>query len=431
MTSGLASVVGTVRRSRGVGLVFADQALISGTNFLTGILVARALGITEFGVFSLAWMVVLVAQSIQVALIISPMMSVGPKQPPAEAPAWYAATFLQQLALAGVLSVAMAAVWLADALLAFGWNWIALAGPLALCVPVIQVQDFLRRYNFVLKRPGIVFASDCVRNGGQLVLLVVLLQAGPPNADVSLVLLAIAICALGGIGVFAVSMPPLCWGRAQFGRVARHHARLSGWLLGSSLLQWLSGQLFIIVGGAMLGAAAVGAMKAAQNLVAVTHVFFQAADNIVPPRAARIFHRDGQAGLDRFVRILLLAGGAVTALVCLTLAVPAQWWLRLLFGPEYADYGWLVAAFAVSYLLWALSMPLRYAFVTIENTRPIFSGYVLTSLFTVVGCYPMIDWLGLQGAMAGIIATQAIMLARLTVAYRCRGDSRPSMRAPV
>src|ERR1700679_2383760 len=58
----------------------SDQALVSGANFLTFALLARALGVSEFGVFALSWAMVLLANSVQMALIVSPMMSVGPKQ---------------------------------------------------------------------------------------------------------------------------------------------------------------------------------------------------------------------------------------------------------------------------------------------------------------------------------------------------------------
>ena len=70
-----------------VNWALADQAMVSGVNFLTAILLARYLGIEEFGRFTLAWMAVLIAYSIQYAMIIAPMMSIGPKQSAAERPA--------------------------------------------------------------------------------------------------------------------------------------------------------------------------------------------------------------------------------------------------------------------------------------------------------------------------------------------------------
>jgi len=66
-----------------------DQGLVSAANFLTNILLARAFGVRDYGVFALAWIAVLFANSLQYALIVTPMMSVGPKQEPDERPAYY------------------------------------------------------------------------------------------------------------------------------------------------------------------------------------------------------------------------------------------------------------------------------------------------------------------------------------------------------
>ena len=53
-----------------------DQALVSGSNFLTNIVLARMVGIEAFGAFTFAWMAVLFMNGFQNALIVAPMMSV-------------------------------------------------------------------------------------------------------------------------------------------------------------------------------------------------------------------------------------------------------------------------------------------------------------------------------------------------------------------
>ena len=87
MTRPVALIAGVLKRHSHVNWALADQAMVSGVYFLTGILLARYLGLEEFGRFTLAWMAVLFANSIQHAMIIAPMMSIGPKQSAAERPA--------------------------------------------------------------------------------------------------------------------------------------------------------------------------------------------------------------------------------------------------------------------------------------------------------------------------------------------------------
>src|ERR1019366_7322821 len=89
---------GFVRRLLGREIwALTDQAVVSATNFLTGVMLARFMGLSEFGVFTLAWMSVAFANSIQNSLIIAPMMSVGPKQEEGDRPFYFGAVVFQEL----------------------------------------------------------------------------------------------------------------------------------------------------------------------------------------------------------------------------------------------------------------------------------------------------------------------------------------------
>ncbi len=81
----------------------ADQVMVSGVNFLTNILIARFLGLEDFGRFSLLWLLILLINSLQIALIISPMQSIGSQQSDQAAPSYYGAVLAQQL-IAGTMS---------------------------------------------------------------------------------------------------------------------------------------------------------------------------------------------------------------------------------------------------------------------------------------------------------------------------------------
>ena len=56
-----------------------DQLLVSGTNFLTIVLIARYAGVEEFGLFAIFWIFIQFSITLQMSLIVYPMMSIGPK----------------------------------------------------------------------------------------------------------------------------------------------------------------------------------------------------------------------------------------------------------------------------------------------------------------------------------------------------------------
>ena len=397
--------------------IVADQILVSGTNFMTGVLLARALGIEAFGVFSLAWLVLLFLQSLQHAMVFSPMMSLGPKQCDGEAARYYAAVAMHQMGLCVIFSVCVVLILPLERSFGLRWMDANVVIALALCVLVVQLYEFLRRYNFVIQRPRTVFLNDLLRNGLQLTTLAGWLIYRP-GMGVSGVLMAIAVCSALGIVAFLRSAPPLQSDLRWIGIIANRHVHFSKWLVGSALLQWTSANFIVVASGVLLGPVAVGALKASQTLVGVTHVFFQAADNVLPAYAARIYEVGGQQALRAFVRRLILLGGTGTALVCLSLAIPARQWLTLLFGESYAEYSLVVVGFAFAYFLMACTLPLRFAFLAMEKTRPIFIGYILSTIFTCIAFYPLIQLFGIYGAVSGIAITEAIMLANLLVHYR-------------
>ena len=156
-----------VRRLGQINWGLADQVVVSGGNFLTTLLLARSLGVEEFGRFTLAWMVVLFAGHLQQALILTPMMSIGPKQDPQAAPAYLGAVLVQQAAFTPLTS---AAILLGVMLVNTLWNDTGLASlllPLLAANCAHQAQEFLRRHFFTAGQNLVALAIDLLRYGSQ------------------------------------------------------------------------------------------------------------------------------------------------------------------------------------------------------------------------------------------------------------------------
>ena len=147
------SAMRLVSRYRHVNWALADQAMVSAVNFFISILLARYLGLREFGVFTMAWMVVLLVSGMQSAMVALPMMSIGPKQSEETAPVYYGSVFIQQ-GVVGLLSFALL-VMAAFALDIFYPQWGSgeLALPTSFVAVAFQAQDFLRRYFFTIGKP--------------------------------------------------------------------------------------------------------------------------------------------------------------------------------------------------------------------------------------------------------------------------------------
>lgn len=406
-----------LRRYSHVNWALADQAIISGVNFLTNIFVARYLGLEGFGRFTLAWMVVLLVNGLQHALITSPMMSIGPKQSELRAPAYFGAVIVQQLMFSVVVFGLILIGTEASAMMFPEWGVERLAFPLACAAFAMQFQQFLRRYFFTQARGAAAFASDAVRYLGQLIALLWLFQHSHGKIDSSTVFWVIAATTVAGWhGIFLISR--IRWDPGMYRSTLSRHWEFSKWITASVLMRWTSGNLFTVAAGVLLGTSAVGALRAAWNLMGITHIFFLGLENVVPVRAARHFHRHGREALLRYLRRVALFGGLATAVMCMIAAALPDFWLRLVFGKEYDGYGFLVQWWAAIYLLRFFAEPLVSALRAIEQTRRIFWAQTWASAFTIVAAYPSVELLGLSGVVSGSLMVSSIMVVCLFFGVR-------------
>ena len=392
-----------------VNWALADQTMVSGVNFLTGILLARYLGLEEFGRFSLAWMAVWFAANIQFATVSCPMMSIGPKQTEGEGPAYFGAVLVHALGF-GLITFALLWTGVSTVSTVFpDWRIGGLALPLAAAGLSHGLQDFVRRYFFTARRGAHAFAVDAIRYLGQIAVLIWLFVYFRESMDTAKTLWVIALTAAAAAACAAFYVERVEINAATARGVASRHWRFSKWLTASAVLQWSTGNLFKIAAGALLGVGAVGALSAAEALLNITRVLFQGLGNVVPGEAARRYHNEGPRALAAYIRrtgALLLA---VTAGVAAVLAAAPEFWLGLAYGAEFAGYGHLVRWYAVIYLFIALDLPLHYGLQTLEHTRPTFTARAVATAFSLALAQPLTSAFGLVGVMAGLLAAHVLM----------------------
>jgi O-antigen/teichoic acid export membrane protein len=389
-----------------------DQALVSGANFVTGILLARFLGIEVFGRFTLLWMAVLFVTSVQMALVSAPMMSVGPKQAKASAPAYFGAVFTHQGAFALASSGLLLGVAYGCAAAFPEWS----VGPVALALAVAalahQSQDFLRRYLFTRHKARAACINDLVRYTLQIGLLVAMYSTASLSLSAVLWVITIAAAASLIAGAGYLERPVLHG--AALAEVMRRHWRSGGWLAGSTLLQWAANNGFMIFAGGLLGPTAVGALRAAQNVMGFAHVLVLGYENAVLPKASHAYHQGGATILASYLRRTGLSGLAVFAVPAVIAVVVPEFWLQLLYGEAFAGYGHLVRWWAGVYLLIVLAAPLSLALRAVEQTGGLFVARAATAAFSVAAAIPFIRLWDADGAVAGMLGTNLVLVVILT-----------------
>jgi O-antigen/teichoic acid export membrane protein len=409
-----------------------DQAVLSGTNFLTNVLLARFLGLREFGVFALAWMAVLFVSSLQSALIVAPMMSVGPQQTKEQRPFYFAAVVVQELVLAvSSLLLLYLALQTLDAFF-FHANLRRLALPLATAAFAYQLQDFVRRYFFATRQSRRALANDALSYLSQLPLLLLLRATGALNC-------ATALWALSGTSLLGAAagwfwMEPLAFQWSWIKSTFLRHWKFSRWLGASALLQWTSGNLFVLAAPLFYGPAAAGVLKASQNLMAVAHIWLQGLDNVLPVEAAHRLRQSGMRSMLSYLRAMLLKWGGLTLLLAIGIGTAPGFWLRLFYGPQMVQYGYVLRFYALLYVVVFLGGPLRAGLQALEYTAPIFWSYLAMTSLAFVGAVPLTRQFGLNGTLLGLLLTQllfqSIVAAALILRAKRTGPQKTSAPQP-
>ena len=395
------------RRHRHINWALADQAMISGTHFLRALLLVRFLGIEEFGRFSLAWMVVLFASSIHAALVLLPMMSIGPKQSDTEAPYYYGAVCIHQLLFIILTFVSVIVGGFIINHVAPTWHIEEFILVCAFATCAFLTQDFLRRYFFTLGHLRTAFVNDMISYGGQLGILLILFRVTTLGSVDALWVAGAASAFAAGVGGF--TMARLAWRNSTLRKVTQQHWNFSKWLALSALCQWAAGNIFVLATGAILGAASVGILKAAQTIMGVLHIFFIGIGNAVLPRAAWHFQSGGLAALRGYLGQIALMAVISTIVVAGAAGAAPNFWLRLAYGEAFVGYGYILQWYAVIFFVACMDIVFRVALQTKEHTRPILAAEFAATLFSVTAAYPLIAWQGLTGVMIGIFVSRCII----------------------
>jgi O-antigen/teichoic acid export membrane protein len=377
------------------------------------VVLAKVLGPAEFGAFSLAYLVLLLANSLQTALVTQPHNVLASALTDRDYGDYTTSAAVGQTALAGVFTLLV----LGGALVApaLGWNRGSLMIALAVAVPAWQLQEFARRALYTRGRIRGACLNDAVSYGGQFALILLLARRHDLTGPLALYIIAgtSALAALAGFW----SIRSHLHGRVEV-RSIRQSWAIGKWLTAATLANWLASQTYLVLTAGILGVYATGVFRALQNLIAPTQVIANAFQMVVTPRASRAHTVGGPGAVAR-----LLGRGSIV------LAIPLLLYFTLVgafagpiitffYSPAYAGAATIVWPLGLAYLLSYVGRVLSMGLTASQDTKPIFWAQVASAAVTFSVGYLLVRSHGLTGSALGAIATQAVQVVLLTVFLR-------------
>ena len=422
-TGPLRRAAGLVRHPPAALTALADQGVVSGFGFVSGIAAARLLGIAEFGHFAMILIVLTFAQALHNALITAPMMTlVGARSGVSTA---YAATIIAGAVLLSVPG----AVFVVIALLIAGMSGETLLAACALMLAQ-NLQFTLRRLLFAKGRGMQALLMDFARAASfPFVAVVIWLEHDVIGGNGFVWLLAATSFATCLPFVVAFGRPILRRpGCVQIGAVTRRHIPLARWLLPIVFVTFVQEQLIWLMAGSTLGLEELGGLRAAQYLVGTVLLLLAATENVLPVAAARAHAEGGEAALRSYLLRTGVKLGVPIVAILAFLAVPGEMWLRLIFGAEYAAYATCLRILSVSVVIvLARDLTANY-FRAKQNTRVLFESLCMSMVVSLAVVVPLMRVGGVSGAAAAVGAGHLASLIYLVIAaWRPSRSARPAL----
>lgn len=394
---------------------FADQALISGVNFVVMILLARQLGPKAFGAFVVAYTVLIFANSIQIPLFTAPHNVLGATRAGSAYSHYTTSTAIAQSIFSCAAGLVISLIGLGALVINHPSAWLLLA--LAPTCIAWQMQEFIRRVLYTHSDYKGAFLNDLIAYGGQFIGIALLIGFSHLNAVSAVLIVGAANIAGAVVGSWRIR-PFLTrvLDRSTVRKELMENWIFGRWLLGSSLTSWVSGQLYPLLTAGLVGTMATGGMRAAQTVMGPTHVLLKSMEAVIPPRAARVYDTAGILGLKAYIRKVALPGVIAMALYCAIVAFWAGPLVRLLLGPGYESYIWILQMFAASYLSIFFSSLVSIALRSARVTAPMFRAYVWSAVIVLTFGVWAVYAFGLKGAVSGIVVHSLVLNV---VLWRC------------
>lgn len=409
-----------------------DQAVVSGTSFITAVIIGRMCSREDLGMYALALSVARFVGGVQSELVCSPYVVYCVHRRGEALSAYMGSTMVHHLLLTTISVISLLGL---AALLALG------VGPAGLtaviwglvgALPFLLLRDYLRRLSLSHLRLGVVLAMDVSVAILQLGGLLLLGYWQLLNVSASYVVWGVA-CGLACLGWFWGSGERLRVVPNQVGTDWRLNWSFSRWSLAGFLVGTTTPYFMPWILAAAHGEAATGLLAACWTLVNCVSTYVTGITNVVTPRAVGAFAQKGAEGLRVVLRRTAILFILTVGAFCLFIFASGDLPVCLLYGDKYSGCGLILALLALNALANSLSVTVGIGIWALGRPKANFLADVCALVVTWATLLGAIGPLGATGAALALVAgavsgavVRAATLQRLLATYRRSTDQEPA-----
>jgi O-antigen/teichoic acid export membrane protein len=404
-------------------LALLDQGLISGSNFVLGVSLARTAGPDAYGAYMVIFAVFLLIANVHQALLLEPTNVLAFSLFPDRNDRYFRTVLLMHAIFTGVFLAAASLVWLLAPRVHMRYLLMnALAG-MVIATPCVLLFWLARCFSYLDFAPGRAVRGSLLYTAVMFTgLLVSIAYRSVTPLGVFICTAFAALCATLFLLIPYRMNRPMDLPEPKLREVWRRHWRFGRWGLSTVGLSWAQTNSISFISGSLLGLRATGGLNALIGLLLPMFQVLSAITRVALPRIARISAKEGVQSTKSPVVRVAFTSGILTGAYWLALLFGHNLLLHWTYGQRFASYAYLAPVIGLHLVACAVITACEIGFNSIQSPRSSFRIKLLM-VAVMVPVNTAITWrFGLIGAAVGVpglsAATAACMAFKLRRVWR-------------
>ena len=384
------------------GLAILDQGLISGSNFLVSILLARWLMPDQYGAYAVAFGIYMMLVLVYQSLVLEPMGVFGGSVFRHNLRGYVRTLVSLHIILSVCIFSALLISWAVSHHVNSGSAVTGALAGIAFASPCLMAFSLARRCFYVELSPAPAAAGAFIYSTVVLAGLYLVYQRSLLSPFVAFLLLGSGALVTGIVLMFGVRSKLSGTGPApSLGEAWHRHWRYGRWALAGCIAGWLPSYIYFPLLSSFTGMAESGQLKALMNLTLPFEQMKGALVMLVLPYAARVAGEDGRAGA-RVLGTRLTWASIIGAVMYWAVIIPLHKPVfHLLYSDRYTDVAYLLPALALGQIFWSATFGPSLALRAMESPASVFVALAIATVGSLVIGVPATWFFGLKGAIWG------------------------------
>ncbi|HEX5102882.1 MAG TPA: lipopolysaccharide biosynthesis protein, partial [Pirellulaceae bacterium] len=395
-----------------------DQAVVSGTSFVTAVILARQCPREELGVYYLALSLIFFVRGIQEQIVCAPYMIYCSRKQGTALAEYAGSSLIHQCVVMSAASTILAGALLlgfAPAVTQAAFWLLVGAGPLLL------LREYIRQMSFAHLEMRTAITVDVAVSVLQLVAMGGLVLTGHLGVVETLATMGISSGVPAIVWLLAKSRPMLPRLDAAL-RDFLSNWTFARWALASQLLACTTPYVMPWVVALTHGEADTGTLGACVTLVGLANMFMMGLCNFLSPRAARAFAEGGLAELKSVLAKTALLFGLSLGSIAVAGFLVGEPVAMLVYGPQFAGTGWIIGVLSLSVLANSMGVTAGNGLWAMERPQANFVADLTSLGVVIVATISLVPLFGPLGAalatLSGTTTDAAVRLLILRLTMR-------------